>query len=133
VAGPGPVERSRLSVVAAAVEQMTGDPERIPVIAVRSAVELGLDGVAFRVLDDDSSSHRLLEAAGFEAGNEPATSLSAALADLVLLGGERVVARRPPRDGETELPEPAGDVSAAVAVPIWVDGGPRGAGRDRDH
>jgi K+-sensing histidine kinase KdpD len=122
VAGPGPVERSRLSVVAAAVERMTGDPERIPVIAVRSAVELGLDGAAFRVLDDDSSSHRLLEAAGFEAGDEPATSLSAALADLVLLGGERVVARRAPHDGETELPEPAGDVSAAVAVPIWVEG-----------
>ncbi|HYY09236.1 MAG TPA: ATP-binding protein [Actinomycetota bacterium] len=118
----GPVERTRLSVVADAVAQMTGDPERIPGIVVRSAVELGLDGAAFRVLDDDSSSHRLLEAAGFEAGDEPATSLSAALTDLVLLRGERVVARRTPRDDEAELPEPAGDVAVAVAVPIWVEG-----------
>ena len=118
----GPVERTRLSVVADAVAQMTGDPERIPGIVVRSAVELGVDGAAFRVLDEDSVSHRLLEAAGFEPAAEPETSLSAALADLVLLQGERVVARRSARDGETELPEPAGDVSAAVAVPIWVEG-----------
>jgi K+-sensing histidine kinase KdpD len=118
----GPAERTRLSVVADAVERMTGDPDRIPAIAVRAALELGFDGAAFRALDEDSVSHRLLEAAGFEAGDEPATSLSAALTDLVLLAGERVVARRSPRDGETALPEPMGDVVMGVAVPIWVDG-----------
>ena len=32
------------------------------------------------------------------------------------------MARPSPRAGETELPEPAGDVSVGVAVPIWVEG-----------
>jgi hypothetical protein len=81
------VEHSPLSVIAAAVEQMTGDPELIPASLVRAAVDVGLDGAAFRAIGEDSVGHRLLEAAGFDVGDEPATSLTAALTDLVLLQG----------------------------------------------
>jgi signal transduction histidine kinase len=66
--------------------------------------------------------HRLLEGAGLEQDPSQATGLSAAIADLVLQRGDRVVARRNPSGEDAPLPDPSGDVVVAVAVPIWVEG-----------
>ena len=64
---PHPVgERGRdpLLTLSRAAAEMSRRPDQVPAIAVRTAVELGLDGVSFRVLEDDRMIHRSLEAAG---------------------------------------------------------------------
>jgi signal transduction histidine kinase len=101
---------------------MGRDPSRVPAIAVRAATELGFDGAAFRVLDEDSASHWLLDSIGHLAEAELASSLSATITDLVLERGERVIARRSPGPGEVPLRDPAAGELTAVAVPIWIQG-----------
>jgi signal transduction histidine kinase len=101
---------------------MADQPDRVPAIAVRAAMELGCDGVSFRVLDDQQITHRTLESAGLAEDPRDTTSLSAGMADLVLHRGETVAARLTPEEGEAPLPQPSGDFVAAVASPIWIEG-----------
>lgn len=64
---PHPVgERGRdpLLTLSRAAAEMSRRPDEVPAIAVRTAVELGLDGASFRVLEDDRMTHLSLEAAG---------------------------------------------------------------------
>ena len=63
---PHPVgERGRdpLLTLSRAAAEMSRRPDEVPAIAVRTAVELGLDGASFRVLEDDRMTHLSLEAA----------------------------------------------------------------------
>jgi signal transduction histidine kinase len=107
--------------LAAAGKDMALRPERSPAIAVRGALALGCDGASFRVLDDRQVTHRSLTTAGLS--EEPHDALSVALADLVLERGETVVARSTtPNGGELPLPHPSGDIVAAIASPIWIEG-----------
>jgi len=111
-----------LSVVSAAAARMARDPQHVPMIAVGAALDLGHAGAAFRVLDEDSLEHRVLESLGLDEDADDPESLSAEMMDLVLQTGEIVVARRNPRDGEAVLPDRSWDVLAAVAAPIWIEG-----------
>jgi signal transduction histidine kinase len=99
---------------------MAGRQEAIPEIAVRATIDLGFDGAAFRVLKQDSVEHRVLEAAGIDEEPADATSLSAAMTDAVLERGGTVVAGGP--TGVVPLPVSTGEIEAAVACPIWVQG-----------
>lgn len=111
-----------LSVVAAAAARMARDPDAVPAIAVRAAADLGHLGAAFRVLDEGSITHHVLESIGLDEHPEDGTSLSARMTDLVLQSGEAVIARRDPGHGEWLLDAPVDDVVAAVAAPIWIEG-----------
>jgi signal transduction histidine kinase len=122
VSGPQEEKGTRLSILSAAGAEMALQPDRVPAIAVRAAMELGCDGVSFRVLDDQQFTHRTLESAGFAEHPGGGPSLSAAMADLVLRRGETVVARFTPEEGEVPLPQPSGDFVAAIASPIWIEG-----------
>jgi signal transduction histidine kinase len=122
VSGPKEQKGTRLFTVSTAGAEMALQPDRVPAIAVRAAVELGCDGVSFRVLDDQQFTHRILESAGFSEDPGDGSSLSAAMADLVLHRGETVAARFTPGEGEVPLPQPSGDFVAAIASPIWIEG-----------
>lgn len=113
---------NQLSVVAAAGADMTREPDRVPAIAVRAAIELGCDGVSFRVLEDRQVTHRTLESAGLAEDPGDPSTLPAAMADLVLQRGETIVARPTPQEGEVPLPSPSGDLVAGIASPIWIEG-----------
>ncbi len=101
---------------------MASRPDRVPAIAVRAAIQLGCDAAAFRVLNDDPVTHRSLESSGLTEDPGDASSLSAGMADLVLQRGETLVARLAPEGAEVPLPRSRGNVVAAVASPIWIDG-----------
>jgi K+-sensing histidine kinase KdpD len=122
VSGPHEETSNLLFIVAAAGADMAREPDRVPAIAVRAAVELGCDGVSFRVLDDRQVTHRTLETAGLAEDPEDPSSLSAAMADLVLQRGETIVARSIPEGGEVALPSPSGDFVTGIASPIWIEG-----------
>jgi K+-sensing histidine kinase KdpD len=111
-----------LSVVSAAATRMAREPREVPAIAVGSALDLGHAAGIFRVLDQDSLEHRVLESLGIDEDADDPGSLSAEMTDLVLLSGEVVVARRDPRAGEAPPPDRSPDVVAAVAAPIWIEG-----------
>src|SRR5688572_9271394 len=96
-------------------------PDHVPEITVHAAVGLGCDAASFRIVDE-SVMHRPLESVGLTEDQSGATSLAASMADLVLLRGELAVARLHPQPGEASLPRPNGDIVAAVATPIWIDG-----------
>ena len=113
---------NQLFVVAAAGGDMAREPDRVPAIAVRAAIELGCDGVSFRALDDRQVIHRTLESAGLAEDPGDPSTLSAAMADLVLQRGEIIVARSIPEEGEVPLPSPSGDFVAGIASPIWIEG-----------
>jgi signal transduction histidine kinase len=113
---------AQLFTVSAAGADMAREPDRVPAIVVRAAMELGCAGVSFRVLDDRQISHRSLEAAGLAEDPGDPSSLSAAMADLVLQRGETVVARLTPTEGGVPLPSPSGDFVAGTASPIWIEG-----------
>jgi signal transduction histidine kinase len=115
-----PGQRDFLSVVSTAGVEMSLQPDRVPAIAVRAAMDLGCDGAAFQVLDEPVA-HRTLESIGLTDGHGEGTSVAASMTDLVLQGGATVVARRHPGSGDVLLPQ-NGDVVASVASPIWVDG-----------
>jgi K+-sensing histidine kinase KdpD len=122
VSGPHEENSNRLFVVAAAGAEMAREPDRVPAIAVRAAIELGCAGASFRVLDDRQVTHRTLEADGLAEDPGDPSSLSAAMANLVLQRGETVVARSIAQEGEVPLPSPSGDFVAGVASPIWIEG-----------
>jgi K+-sensing histidine kinase KdpD len=122
VSGPHEENSNRLFIVAAAGADMAREPDRVPAIAVQAAMELGCAGVSFRVLDDRQVTHRTLETAGLAEDPGDPSSLSAAMADLVLHRGETIVARSVTKDGEFPLPSPSGDFVAGIASPIWIDG-----------
>jgi K+-sensing histidine kinase KdpD len=113
---------NQLFVVAAAEADMAREPDRVPAIALRAAIELGCDGASFRVLDDRQVIHRTLESAGLSEDPGDPSSFSAAMADLVLQRGETIVARSIPEEGEVPLPSPGGDFVAGIASPIWIEG-----------
>jgi signal transduction histidine kinase len=96
---------------------MASEPEDVPTVAVSAAIDIGFDGAAFRVLQEDSVEHRLLEAAGSVEGG----SLSAWMTDRVLERGAPVVARTAAAADAVALPAGHG-AGAAVACPIWVQG-----------
>jgi signal transduction histidine kinase len=130
--GRGADPRSRIGgtgeevlALAVAGKEMALRPEHSPAIAVRGALALGCDGASFRVLDDRQVTHRSLTTAGLPDEPHEATALSAAMADLVLERGETVVTRSTtPDEGELPLPlpHPSGDIVAAIASPIWIEG-----------
>jgi signal transduction histidine kinase len=107
-----------LAVVARAVAQMNGEPQAVPRTSVRAMLELGFDAAAFRVLDVDSTAHRVLESANLDEDREDRASLSGAITDLVLESGRTVVA------GTTVAPAlPSGHgFDVAIACPVWVEG-----------
>lgn len=102
--------------------QMGRLPNQVPTIAVRTVVELGYDGAEFRVLGDDLMTHRSLEGAGSLEDPHNIRPVSAGMADLALQRGETVLANRLPAVGEAPLPSADGEVAAAIASPIWIDG-----------
>jgi K+-sensing histidine kinase KdpD len=111
------------SVVSAAAARMTRDPERVSTVAIGATLDLGFGAAAFRVLEDDSLEHRLLEAVGLDEQPDDRGSMSAELTDRVLQRGSLVVARRTPRGGdEAPLSAGPGELVAAVAAPIWIEG-----------
>lgn len=122
MSGPDEETSNRLFIVAAAGADMAREPDRVPAIAVRAAMELGCAGVSFRVLDDRQVTHRTLETAGLAEDPGDPSSLSAAMADLVLQRGETIVARSIAQEGEVPLPAPSGDFVAGIASPIWIEG-----------
>jgi signal transduction histidine kinase len=116
-------EGTEILALAVAGKDMALRPERSPAIAVRGALALGCDGASFRVLDDRQVTHRPLTTAGLPEEPHHATSVSAAMTDLVLERGETVVARSTtPNEGELRLPHPSGEIVAAIASPIWIEG-----------
>jgi K+-sensing histidine kinase KdpD len=122
VSGPHEETSNGLFIVAAAGADMAREPDLVPAIAVRAAMELGCAGGAFRVLDDRQVTHRSLETAGLAEDPGDPSSLSAAMADLVLQRGETIVARSTPEEGEVPLPSQSGDFVAGIASPIWIEG-----------
>jgi signal transduction histidine kinase len=122
VFGPQGEVGNRLLIVSTAGADMAREPDRVPAIAVRTALELGCEGASFRVLDDQQITHRTLETAGLAEDPGDPSSLSAAMADLVLQRGETVVARSIPEDGEVLLPSPSSGFVAGIASPIWIGG-----------
>ena len=122
MSGPHEEECNRLFIVAAAGAEMAREPDRVPAIAVRAAMELGCAGISFRVLDDRQATHRTLETAGLAEDPGDPSSLSAAMADLVLQRGETVVAGSLQQGDEVPLPSPSGDFVAGIASPIWIEG-----------
>lgn len=115
-------ESELLSAVSDAVARMARQPDRVPEIAVRAVIELGLDAAAFRTLDEDAVSHRLLGSEGFDPDPGRGSTLSSAMTDLVLERGEILVARTRPSEGEIAIPGTGHGFVAAVAGPIWVEG-----------
>jgi K+-sensing histidine kinase KdpD len=122
VSGPRDEKGNQFFTVSTAGADMAREPDRVPAIAVRAAMELGCDGVSFRVLDDQQVTHRTLESAGLAEDPGDPSSFSAAMADLVLQRGETIVARSIPQKEEVPLPSPSGDFVAGVASPIWIEG-----------
>jgi len=120
--GRGARDDALIFAVATAGAEMAAQPDHVPTIAVRGSIELGCDGASFRVLDDRQVTHRSLESVGLAEDPRDASSLSAAMTDLVLRRGETVVARITPREGEAPFPQPRGDFVAAVASPVWIQG-----------
>jgi K+-sensing histidine kinase KdpD len=111
-----------LLILSRAAADMGREPDQAPMIAVRTAIELGFDGACFRVLEEHQMTHRALESAGLVEDADDRHSLSAQLTDLVLQRGSTVVATCVPGTGDVPLPETGGDASAAVASPVWIDG-----------
>jgi two-component system, OmpR family, sensor histidine kinase KdpD len=111
-----------LLILSRAVADMGREPDQVPAIAVRAAMELGYDGACFRVLEDRQMTHRPLEAVGLLDDAADRHSLSAGMADLVLQRGDTVVANHEPAGVEAPLPDEDGGVAAAIASPVWIDG-----------
>ena len=93
-----------LLILSRAVADMGREPDQVPAIAVRAAMELGYDGACFRVLEDGQMTHRPLESVGTLGDAADRHSLSAGMADLVLQRGGTVVATRVPSAAEVPLP-----------------------------
>jgi signal transduction histidine kinase len=112
-------EHGPVGVLAGAATQMAREPDQVPAIAVRAALELGFDGAAFRVMEDRHLTHRTLVSAGLLERGE---RLASGVVDLLLRRGTTVLATRASGDGEAPLPASEIDASAALACPIWVAG-----------
>jgi signal transduction histidine kinase len=120
--GSGHPARAAIEDLAAAAAEMARTAEAVPRIAVRTAVDLGFDGAAFRVLETDPPNHRLLESEGLGADASDPGSVSAAIADAVLETGLTVVAGEVDVEKRVDLPTESDRVAAAVGCPVWVLG-----------
>ena len=120
--GSGQPAGGSIEDLATAAAEMARSGDAVPRIAVRTAVDLGFDGAAFRVLEPDPAKHRLLESEGLGADASEPGSVSAAIADAVLETGRTVVAGAVDVEDRVPLPLESGRVAAAVGCPVWVLG-----------